>query len=176
MRAAAHQQSTMPTQEPCAIADLLMSMHYQSHTHDLKRKPIWGLTGVDCMAARNAKCIAIVLQIGQHHVRWDPALRCPEPNSRLPYDKQEFVRREIRSPLRVILHRPRSIRHATAHLKGHSCGSLFFRRWKTLQIAEWILLWLLGSLRSLTLFFFLRDFWGLGKVSGCWQRCYPLDA
>lgn len=87
-----------------------------AHTQS-KRKHICGLTGVACMAAKNAKCIAIIFRIGQHHVRWNPTLRCPEPNSRSPYDKQEFVRRESRSPLRQqgILHRSHSIRHATAH-------------------------------------------------------------
>ena len=94
-----------------------MSMHYQSHTRDLKKKaymrPDWrGMHG-----SKNAKCIAIIFRIGQHHVRWNPTLRCPEPNSRSPYDKQEFVRRESRSPLRQqgILHRSHDGWSVTAH-------------------------------------------------------------
>ena len=54
--------------------------------------------------------------------------------------------------------------------------AVFFRRWKTLQSAEQVFRWLLGSLWLLALFFFPYDFWSLGQVSGLWQRRSLLDA
>jgi len=50
------------------------------------------------------------------------------------------------------------------------------KRWKTLQSAEQVFRWLLGSLWLLALFFSPYDFWSLGQVSELWQRRSLLDA